>query len=252
MWRRINKLRSPQHRAPDGVRIYAIGDIHGRSDLLSSLFEEIDRDLESRPTPRALHVFLGDYIDRGPASKEVVSLILSRRKKHEVVALKGNHDIFPDLFLKNPAIFDEWRMFGGVETLISYGLRPSLRMEKDELQQLAEDFAAAFPVAHADFFNALSPSFACGDFFFAHAGVKPGTPLDQQSEDDLLWIRQEFLDHEGYFGKLIVHGHTPVKSVDDRGNRINIDTGAYATGCLSSLVIDGASVQLLDTIGLRT
>jgi serine/threonine protein phosphatase 1 len=245
-------LKSPKYQAPEGVRIYAIGDIHGRSDLLTLLFREIDADLENRPTPRALHVFLGDYIDRGPYSKEVVSLILSRRRKHEVVALKGNHDIFPNLFLKDPGIFGDWRQFGGAETLISYGLRPSLRMEMDEIRQLAYDFAAAFPVAHADFFAGLSPSFSCGDFFFVHAGVKPGTPLDQQSEDDLLWIRQEFLDHEGDFGKVVIHGHTPVKSVDDRGNRINIDTGAYATGCLSALVIDGSAVRLLDTSGPKT
>ncbi len=252
MWRGISKLKPPQHRAPEGVRIYAIGDIHGRSDLLSVLFQEIDIDLENRPALRALHVFLGDYIDRGPNSKEVGSLVLSRRREHEIVALKGNHDIFPTLFLKDPAIFHDWRLFGGVETLISYGLRPSLRMGKSDVRQLADEFAAAFPVAHADFFTALSPSFSCGDFFFAHAGVKPGRPLDQQSEDDLLWIRQEFLDHEGDFGKLVVHGHTPVKSVDNRGNRINIDTGAYATGCLSALAIDGATVRLLDTTGPKT
>jgi serine/threonine protein phosphatase 1 len=246
MWQRFKKVQV-KYRAPEGVRIYAIGDVHGRSDLLSVLFQEIDRDLEKRPSPRALHVFLGDYIDRGPRSKDVISLILSRRRKHEVVALKGNHDIFPGLFLKDPEVFEDWRQFGGVETLISYGLRPSLRMDKDDLRQLADDFAATFPVAHADFLNSLSPSFSCGDFFFVHAGVKPGTPLDQQCEDDLLWIREEFLDHGGDFGKLVVHGHTPVKSVDDRGNRINIDTGAYATGCLSALVIDGAVVRLLDT-----
>ncbi len=128
MWRHFKKSRSPQHRAPEGVRIYAIGDIHGRSDLLASLFHEIDTDLEARPALRALHVFLGDYIDRGPSSREVVSLVLSRRRKHEVVALKGNHDIFPNLFLKDPAIFRDWRQFGGAETLISYGLRPSLQM----------------------------------------------------------------------------------------------------------------------------
>ncbi len=252
MWRRFKTLKSPTYKAPEGVRIYAIGDIHGRSDLLASLFREIDNDLESRPPSRALHVFLGDYIDRGPGSREVVSLIISRRRKHEVVALKGNHDIFPNLFLKDPASFSDWRQLGGAETLISYGLRPSFRVEKSDLRQLSEDFAAAFPVAHADFFNGLSPSFACGDFFFVHAGVKPGTPLDQQSENDLLWIRQEFLDYEGDFGKLVVHGHTPVKAVDDRGNRINVDTGAYATGCLSALVIDGSMVRLLDTSGSKT
>ena len=103
-------------------------------------------------------------------------------QEHEVVALKGNHDIFPNLFLKDPAILSDWRKFGGVETLISYGLRPSFRMEKDDLRQLADDFAAAFPIAHADFFNALSPSFSCGDFFFVHAGVKPGTPLDHRAK----------------------------------------------------------------------
>ncbi len=167
------------------------------------------------------------------------------------MALKGNHDIFPLLFLKDPASFSDWRLLGGAQTLISYGLRPALGMERAELGQLSREFAEALPAAHADFFSGRSPSFSCGDYFFVHAGVRPGIPLDKQDEDDLLWIRQEFLDCENDFGKLIVHGHTPVKEVHNRPNRINVDTGAYATGKLSALVLEGPSVQVLDTMNSR-
>ncbi len=163
MWHRLKqKLASRVNRLPDGIRIYAVGDIHGRADLLSSLFETIDRDLSDRPVPRALHVFLGDYVDRGPHSLQVVASILARRERHEVVALKGNHDIFPLLFLRDPASFADWRLLGGAQTLISYGLRPALGMERTELGQLSAEFSEALPAAHTDFFSGLSPSFSCG------------------------------------------------------------------------------------------
>jgi serine/threonine protein phosphatase 1 len=229
------------------VRVYAIGDIHGRADLLALLFAAIDADIAARPVKRALHVLIGDYVDRGPSSREVVDLILKRRAFHELVALKGNHDIYPLKLIQRPETYDEWRALGGIETLMSYGLRPTLRMAGNESHELADLFRAALPPNHFDFFTQLKPSFSIGDFLFAHAGVRPGVPLDRQSEDDLLWIREEFLAYEANFGKVIVHGHTPVRKIECHPNRINIDTGAYATGRLSALVIEGSDLKMLQT-----
>lgn len=177
----------------------------------------------------------------------MISLILQRRQEHEVVTLKGNHDLFPLLFLSNFETFHDWRLFGGIDTLMSYSVRPSLHMKKQAIKELADEFAAVLPPEHESFFRNLVPSFCCGDYFFSHAGVKPGTPLEQQSEDDLLWIRDEFIEFEGTFAKIIVHGHTPAAAVEQKPNRINVDTGAYATGVLSTVVLEGTSIRVLDT-----
>jgi serine/threonine protein phosphatase 1 len=234
-------------RLPDGMRIYAIGDVHGRADLLKDVLSAIDVDLAVSPPAQALHVFLGDYIDRGPASREVIDLVIARGRTHQTVALRGNHENFPAQFLRDPSMFEEWRTLGGLQTLMSYGLEPSRNADEGETSKLASRFAAALPESHARFFSELKPSFSCGDFFFVHAGVKPGVPLDRQREEDLLWIREDFLLHEEDFGKMVVHGHTPVRDPDFRDNRINIDTGAYATGKLTCLVIEQGELALLDT-----
>ena len=134
----------------------------------------------------------------------------------------------------------------GVETLASYGLT-SANVAGNGLSDLARALAAALPQSHLDFFRGLRTSFACGDFFFAHAGVRPGVDFARQSDTDLIWIRQEFLRHEGDFGKFVVHGHTPVREVERRPNRIGIDTAAYATGKLTALVIEGSDLRLIDT-----
>jgi serine/threonine protein phosphatase 1 len=231
---------------PEGLRIYAIGDVHGRADLLERLFGLIDADLARRPAPRALHVLLGDYIDRGPASRAVIDGILARAALCELVTLKGNHDAFLLQALDDPATMGDWLLMHGVETLTSYGLT-SATVAGSRLSDLARAFAAALPPSHLDFFRGLRSSFFCGDFFFAHAGVRPGVDLARQSEKDLLWIRQEFLRHEGDFGKVVVHGHTPVHDVERRRNRIGIDTAAYASGKLTALVIEGSDLRVIDT-----
>jgi serine/threonine protein phosphatase 1 len=195
--------------------------------------------------PRAA---LGDYIDRGPASRQVIDLIIARGGVHELVLLKGNHETYPSRFLKDPSALGEWRMLGGLETLMSYGLKPPVRADGVEQRELAQRFASALPPRHARFFAELKTSFVCGDFFFVHAGVKPGVPLARQREEDLLWIRGDFLLHEEDFGKMIVHGHTPVRDADFRDNRINIDTGAYATGKLTCLIIEQGELALLSTV----
>jgi serine/threonine protein phosphatase 1 len=232
---RTEKVLKP--KLPDGVCIYAVSDIHGCADRLFKVFAAIDLHLSrARPT-RAIHVFLGDYIDRGPASREVIDLLIERGQRHESIFLKGNHEAMLFGLLRAPRDFDKWKKYGGMQTLMSYGLAPSVNPEREEQNALIGTLARIIPRPHRRFFDSLRPTFSCGDFFFAHAGVKPGVPLAQQREDDLLWIRDEFLQSEENFGGFIVHGHTPVPKPDIRHNRINIDTGAYATGNLTLLTI---------------
>jgi serine/threonine protein phosphatase 1 len=234
-------------RLPDGLRIYAIGDIHGRADLLAALLRQIDMDCTLYPSSRSIVVFIGDYIDRGSASREVLDLLLGCERTKETVFLKGNHETFVHLFLSTPAVLDEWRLCGGLETLVSYGLKPSINPGAAEQRRLANELAKSIPKRHLKFIDSLSLSFNCGDFLFVHAGIRPGVPIRKQREEDLLWIREEFLSCEHRFEKFVVHGHTPVLTPDIRSNRINIDTGAFATGRLTCIVIEGtAMVPLVD------
>lgn len=220
-------------------------DIHGCADLLQKMFTVIDRDLANLGSTRAIHVFLGDYIDRGPASRETIDLLIDRSRRYETVFLKGNHEAFLFDVLKTPAELQAWRQYGGLQTLVSYGLRPTLNPNEAEQKELIEELAQRIPPHQRQFFNNLRLRFECGDFFFVHAGIRPGIPLSQQKEEDLLSIRDEFLYSEERFSKYIVHGHTPVLVPDIRPNRINIDTGAYATGNLTLLTIQGDSVLAL-------
>jgi serine/threonine protein phosphatase 1 len=234
-------------RLPDGLRIYAIGDIHGRADLLESLLLQIDEDCRLHPSRRPIVVFIGDYIDRGPASREVLDLLLGYERTRETIFLRGNHETFVHRFLSKPAVLDEWRLYGGLETLVSYGLKPSINPNAREGARLAKELAMSMTKQHIEFLESLNLSFSCGDFLFVHAGIRPGVPLRKQREEDLLWIREEFLSCEQRFEKFVVHGHTPVDATDIRSNRINIDTGAFATGRLTCIVIEGTSiVELVD------
>jgi serine/threonine protein phosphatase 1 len=243
LFRRNSRKRRPS--LPEGVRVYAISDIHGRSDLLQQLFTVIDVDLARSRPERAIQVFLGDYVDRGPDSRGVLDLLIERRQSHETVFLKGNHEAFMLDVLREPAKLQDWRQYGGLLTLMSYGMRPTMNPSDEEQVELIKALSEAVPADHMRFLHGLESSFSCGDFFFVHAGVRPGIPLDLQREDDMFWIREEFLNSEINFGKYIVHGHTPVSAVDIRPNRINIDTGAYATGNLTLLTIQGDSLMAL-------
>jgi Calcineurin-like phosphoesterase len=238
--RRFRKKTKP--RLPDGVRVYAIGDVHGRADLLQSLLTVIDADLARSAPRRAIHVFLGDYIDRGPDSRGVLDLLIARSRSHETVCLKGNHEVFLLEVLQDPTRLQEWRHYGGLLTLVSYGITPTMSPTAEEQVELIDGLKRAIPPEHLAFVQQLPSSFTCGDFFFVHAGVKPGIPLERQRDEDMLWIREEFLACEEHFGKYVVHGHTPVSAPDIRSNRINIDTGAYATGNLTLLTIQGDSL----------
>jgi len=232
-------------RLPSGTRIYAIGDVHGRIDLLDALFRRIDADLEGYPVKQAIQVFLGDYVDRGPNSREVIDALIARKREHQMIYLKGNHESFLAQFLTDPSVLPEWKQGGGIPTLLSYGVKPSKRDEPQELQDVATAFRQALPASHRQFLQSLALSFTCGDYFFVHAGVRPGTPLSLQHERDLLWIREDFLLHEEGFDKMIVHGHTPGREPDIRSNRINIDTGAYATGRLTCLVLQDDQMAII-------
>jgi serine/threonine protein phosphatase 1 len=231
--------RKPRPRIPEDLRIYAIGDIHGRADLLQKMLDAIDSTLVTHPVKNVVQVLLGDYIDRGPNSREVVETLLARQRRHGMIYLKGNHESYAARFLSDPSILSEWRRVGGVNTLLSYGLQPSATDDPSEQQKIAKAFRDVLPETHRRFLLGLALSFTCGDFFFTHAGVRPGVPLARQREQDLLWIRDDFLLHEEAFDKVVVHGHTPAQKPDVRPNRINIDTGAYATGLLTCLVLQG-------------
>ncbi len=245
----VERLRVSGRRPslPSGLRVYAIGDIHGRLDLLEQLLTLIEADTRDRPAGKILHVFLGDYVDRGPSSCQTINRLIAHGGQNEAVFLKGNHEALAVRSLRDPNIFDQWMRLGGIETLTSYGISLDSLTDRRPLAMLQAAFHEALPAAHFRFFRDLQLSFACGDFFFVHAGVKPHVELSQQKENDLLWIREEFLNSLEDFGKTIVHGHTPTIEIQVMPNRINIDTGAFASNRLTCLVIEGAELSVIDT-----
>ena len=232
---------------PDGLRIYAIGDIHGRLDLLNEILHLIGEDIARYPAVRPVYVFLGDYIDRGRWSRETIDRLIEHGAAHECVFLKGNHELIAVSCLSDRSKIDQWLCLGGVETLRSYGVAPEFFANRKQTAGTQLAFHEALPRAHLLFFRDLKECFACGDFFFVHAGVKPNIELTKQKERDLLWIRNEFLSSNKDFGKIVIHGHTPTQRIEIRPNRINIDTGAFATGCLTCLVIEGETLAIIDT-----
>jgi serine/threonine protein phosphatase 1 len=229
---------------PADTRIYAIGDIHGRADLLIETIARIDEDLQRRPVEHAIEVYLGDYVDRGPDSKAVIDMLAVRLVKQRAVCLRGNHEALMEDFLRDPETLGPWLRVGGMQTLASYGVHPRSRRSETELD-LYHRFWRALPRTHELFLQCLRYAFCCGDFLFVHAGIRPRIPIAQQDINDLLWIRHEFLDSAQHHGKLIVHGHTPVPHPDIRHNRINIDTGAWRTGTLTCIAIEGSRVLVL-------
>jgi len=229
----------------DVSRIYVIGDIHGRLDLLDMLIGKIDADLKSAPTPEPLTVTLGDYIDRGPNSRGVLERLAHNPFPMPYLPLKGNHEELLTTFLDDPSILGKWRRLGGLETLHSYGVPVSSLMVGTGFEEAAARLRAALPEEHLRFVSSLKLSASSSSYFFCHAGVRPGIPLDRQSAADLLWIRQEFLNSKMNFGKRVVHGHTPTERPEVLPNRINIDTGAYATGRLTCLVLEGNQHRFL-------
>lgn len=236
-------------RGPEGIRIYAIGDVHGRLDLLESMHEQIRADIMAATPPdwRILH--LGDYTDRGPASKDVLDfLIAAQALDRRIISLMGNHDWGVLDFLADPNPYGLFATNGGAETARSYGVELGFSSDA-ALRQGHAEFSSAMPPEHVAFLRALPRSVTFGDFFFCHAGVRPGVPLDRQNPEDLIWIRDAFLDHPLLYEKVVVHGHTPCAEPELMPNRINVDTGAFFSGRLSAVVIDGTEKMLMEVRG---
>ena len=234
-------------RGPDNTRLYAIGDIHGRADLLIEMHEMIRADVAGFDGRKQV-VYLGDYIDRGLQSKQVVEMLLEPQLPgFDTVFLKGNHEQALLDFLDYPEATAGWLSFGGRETLLSYGINVTFMPLMKDMQQLATELAERLPDAHRDFLEDALLSFRAGDYYFVHAGIRPGVPLEDQHFEDQLWIRDEFIDSEEDHGAVIVHGHTITPEPELHRNRIGLDTGAFHSGVLTCLVIDGAEQRLLQT-----
>jgi serine/threonine protein phosphatase 1 len=193
----------------DRARIYVIGDIHGRSDLLDRMVQEISRDLDTSPITGCVTITLGDYMDRGPDSRGVLDRLVRNPFTTDFVALKGNHEVLFEAFLDDPAVAEHWRRLGGLDTLHSYGVPVGNLMMGANYEQAATALEAAVPDEHFKFLASLKRSIITERYFLCHAGVRPGIPLGQQSIEDLLWIRGEFLQSTTDFGRIVVHGHTP-------------------------------------------
>jgi serine/threonine protein phosphatase 1 len=229
--------------------VYAVGDIHGRVDLLQELHQLIQEDAARRQVPRNVVVYLGDYIDRGAESPGVIDLLLDQPLRgFERIHLKGNHEDSLMRFLDDTSIGPSWLLYGGAETLQSYGIRPPRGASPSEdMMRAQSELRLKLPERHRRFMAGLQLTHEEGDYLFAHAGVRPGVPLHEQIEQDLLWIRDEFLSSDAEFGKIVVHGHSITTRPDVQPNRIGIDTGAFASGTLTSLVLHGTELNFLQT-----
>ncbi len=244
-------VRGRPARVPHGVRVYAIGDVHGRLDLLQELEERILEDLgrDGRIVDPVI-VHLGDYVDRGLQSRQLLDHLLHRSRLADLprVFLRGNHDLWMRLFLAGEEVGESWLEFGGRETLASYGVPalPDLPPE-ERFPELRRRLAERVPAAHVTFLDRLEDAFVLGDYFFCHAGIRPGVPLEEQDPRDLLWIREPFLSWRGDPGRVVVHGHTVSEEPVVRTNRIGVDTGAYLTNRLTALVLEDADWRFLQT-----
>lgn len=235
---------------PRGVRVYAVGDIHGRFDLLDQLLMQIERDAEPAADLVKYIVFLGDYVDRGPQSRLVIERLSGPPLPgFGAIHLRGNHEAAMMEFLEDAHVGANWIAYGGNATIASYGIVPPAEDAPPELLEDArQQVLRALPGHHRAFLKGLRNSITIGDYLFVHAGIKPGVPLDRQTESDMLWIRREFLHSTADHGKIVVHGHTIAEQPEIRPNRIGIDTGAFATNRLTALVLEGTDRRFLCTV----
>lgn len=245
---RLAGKRAPRFRVPEGGRVYAIGDIHGRLDLLDALLGAIDEDDAGRGAARTELIVLGDLVDRGPESRGVVERLLALGAEGRPVRfLMGNHE---QVFLK--ALEGDLKALrfliriGGRETLLSYGITEEEYRGLD-YEDLARIFRERVPEDHIRFLAAFENWIEVGDYLFVHAGIRPGVALEDQAISDLCWIRDDFLKHRDSFGKMIVHGHSITEGVDLRPNRIGIDTGAFASGTLTAIGLEKEERWFLST-----
>lgn len=238
-------------KTPEDTVIYAIGDIHGRLDLLTALHERILADAETRGERYRTLVYLGDYVSRGPDSRAVVERVMAWQPAgFERVTLKGNHEDLLLRFLGGELDAGRhWFDYGGLDTLAHYGVAiPDGRAHDDRsIELLRASFAAALPDTHLAFFRSLAMRYQRGSYYFVHGGVRPGVPLEKQKDHDCMWIRKAFLDSEADHGAVVIHGHSIASEPVVRANRIGIDTGAYRSGVLTCVALDGENIRFLQT-----
>lgn len=249
----INKLfTKPEipHNTPENTRIYAIGDIHGNLEPLLSLHEIILKEEKNfNPEARKVLVYLGDYVDRRLESKQVIEhLITSPLPGFERIFLKGNHEHAMLEFIEGPERSEQWFLWGGEATIQSYGVKLDVNMlNQADLEKIAKELESCIPEHHKKFFSELKMMHEEGDYVFVHAGFRPGIPLDQQSGADMLMIRDEFIYSRKDFGKTIVFGHTIFDKPFIGNGRIGIDTGSFATGKLTAVMLQGKVMKFLST-----
>ena len=237
----------PGAAVPPGERVYAVGDIHGRLDLFEAIIAAIEEDDASLAPARTTVVLLGDLVDRGPDSAGVVARARAWGQRREVRMLAGNHE---EMFLSS---FDDIEVlrhflrFGGKETVLSYGIDRDT-YNAAELEEVQAMMAAAVPEADREFLRSFEDMIAIGDYLFVHAGIAPGVPFEEQRRKDLRWIREPFLSHGEPLGAVVVHGHTISDEPVERGNRIGIDTGAYSSGRLTALVLEGDTRRYIEAV----
>jgi serine/threonine protein phosphatase 1 len=231
-----------------GNRYYCIGDIHGCVNELQEL-NSLILDDSANFSGKKVVIYLGDYVDRGIDSRGVIDYLLdSPLPEFESIYLMGNHEHFLLRFLEDISVGEPWLRFGGLETLESYDINIEKHPKTaSDFQEIQTRFIAAFPMLHKMFLLNCSLSYEIGDYFFCHAGINPRVPLNKQSEEDLLWIRDEFLGYQKHHEKVIVHGHTIFEQPEILHNRIGIDTGAYRSGILSCLVLEGETKRIIQT-----
>ena len=249
--RRKEREASPP-RVPEGYRAYAIGDVHGRADLLRQLLDQIEEDDRARPPCKTLIIFLGDLIDRGPDSRGVLDFLRAYNPPGtELHFLAGNHEeVLLRILAGSPGLIRNWLRFGGAECLKSYGCDPS-RLQRASEREGMRIIRKAIPESHVSFLSSFADTLRLGDYLFVHAGIRPGVDITLQTQADLRWIRSPFLDHDGEHGFVVVHGHTIAGDVDWRSNRIGIDTGAYETGVLTALGVEGEENWTVQAVGER-
>jgi serine/threonine protein phosphatase 1 len=244
----FNFMGEAKPKGAKGYRAYGIGDIHGRLDLLEELLALVEAELRERPARKVLLVFLGDLIDRGPNSAQVVERLRTYRPDGvRTVFLLGNHEeVLLRILEGDTSLVPTWLQFGGAQCLQSYGVDLRQIRTRDQ-QKILAIVRGAIPEAHRDFLNSFVDTCRFGDYLFVHAGIRPGVLIEDQLQTDLRWIREPFLLDDTDHGCVVVHGHSISEEVEERGNRIGIDTGAYRTGVLTALAVDGGERWYLQT-----
>lgn len=244
---RRNPSRPVEPRYPKGKRMYCIGDIHGRADLLRQLHHLIEGDASAYQGELQV-LYLGDYIDRGKDSCRVIDILLEQPLQgFESIYLLGNHEQALLDFLHDPNAMAIWLEFGGLATLQSYGINAGLITSKADLENIRNELDKKLPASHRNFYENCILTYKEGSYYFVHAGIRPGVALDKQRFEDQLWIREQFTSSQDNHGAIIVHGHSITTDAELLPNRIGIDTGAFATGILTALVLEGSQQRLLQT-----